>query len=469
MSDLENGLRVLGSQLETAGRALVDRALTLNAWTAVLLGGALLVDRMLARRARASLRIALYAPVALRILLPLDWSLPIQGGPHLVSVLTPPALLAQQAPVGLASWQAPSWHAVAVLLYVAVAAFLAARAVVARVRLGRALAGARPGAVEGPPLPCPVVQHDELGPMVVGLLSPRIVLPRRLLAPGEENALACVLGHEAAHVRRHDAWLSASMQLLATAAWPVAPLWIAIARVRQLVELACDEAALAGADANGRRHYGHALLDMAEWRWAVTPLGAGELHFGSTLRSRVEALASQRHWPVAAQALALSIAPIVMLGACSGTAASPAPTASDTSSLQADPGSDYGYRFEVDSPTVAARNRGAAPPTASPDGRVTPEKVQAVVRTHFDVFTACYDAGLRSDPKLAGIVNVKSVVDRDGVTVQTQDVGNSDAPWPGTTLPDKNVVACIVSEFGKITYPPGPGFITVLYPIQFGP
>jgi beta-lactamase regulating signal transducer with metallopeptidase domain len=459
----------LASLLESSGRALATRAGALNIWTAVLLAGALLLDRLLARRARASLRIALYAPVGLRILLPLDWSLPVSGGPHLVTVLTPPGLLAAPSAVVPSTWPAPTWHAAVALLYLAVAAVLAVRAVVARVRLRRALADVRP--VPGPHagVPCPVVQHEDLGPMVVGIVAPRIVLPRRLLAAGQESALACVLGHEAAHVRRRDAWLSAAMQLLAVVAWPVVPLWIAIARVRQLVELACDEAALAGAGAVERRHYGHALLDMAEWRWAVTPLGAGELHFGSTLRSRVEALASQRHWPVGAQALALSLAPIAMLGACSGSAAPPTPTASDTASLQADPSSAYGYRFETDSLQIAARNQGATPPTASPDGRITPEKVQAVVRAHFDAFSVCYSAGLRNEPKLAGIVNVRSVIGKDGVPVQTADVGTSDAPYPGTTLADPSVIACIVDEFGKIAYPPGPGVLTLVYPIQFEP
>jgi hypothetical protein len=270
-------------------------------------------------------------------------------------------------------------------------------------------------------------------------------------------------------VRRRDAWLSTAMQVLATVAWPIVPLWIAIVRVRQLIELACDEAALTGADAGERRRYGHALLDMAEWRWAMTPLAAGELHFGSTLRSRIEALASQHHWPVAAQVLMLSLAPIAMLSACSGSAAPPSPTASDTESIQADPNGPYGYRFETDSPKIASGNQGAEPPTAAPDGRITPEKVQAVVRAHFDAFTACYDAGLRSDPKLAGIVNVGSVIGKDGAPIRTNDMGNSDAPGPRTTLPDKSVVACIVGEFGKVAYPPGPGVMTIIYPIQFEP
>jgi hypothetical protein len=31
------------------------------------------------------------------------------------------------------------------------------------------------------------------------------------------------------------------------------------------------------------------------------------------------------------------------------------------------------------------------------------------------------------------------------------------------------VVSCIVAEFGKLTYAPGPGVMTVIYPIQLMP
>ena len=57
---------ILGA-LDATGEALVLRFGLLNVWTAALLAGAALADRALAHRARASLRIALYAPVALRV------------------------------------------------------------------------------------------------------------------------------------------------------------------------------------------------------------------------------------------------------------------------------------------------------------------------------------------------------------------------------------------------------------------
>ena len=462
MSDLShgNGLADPASALASLGATLIERFGALNVWTAALLGGAVVLDRALARRTRASWRIALYAPVGLRILLPLDWSLRLGAAPRVDAFLAPLAHLGAAPVAERAASQAPSWQALAAVTYVAVVALLAARAIAARVRLSRAVAGAAP-VPSLRAVPCPVVQHDDLGPMVVGLFAPRVVLPRRLLAPGEEHALDCVVRHEAAHLGRRDAWLSASMQLLAIVAWPVVPVWIAIARVRQLVELACDEAALAGADRTERLRYGHALLDIAGWRsLAVAPLGAGELHFGSTLRARIEALATQRQWPMAAQAIALSIAPIALLVACGGSSA-PAPATAAAPS--GDDGKGYGYEFERDSAKAAAASPSSADvPHTNAEGRLAPEVIQATVRAHFGALQACYEAGLKTNAKLAGTVAVKYAIREDGTTTEAED--------EKSTLPDRAVVACVVGEFKKLTYPkPKGGLVTVIYPVEFAP
>jgi hypothetical protein len=221
-----------------------------------------------------------------------------------------------------------TWQAALVLAYVAVSLALVLVRVRARLRLRDELAAARPVDVRPATAgaPCPVLEHAELGPMVVGALRPRIVLPSLLPAPEEESKLACVLGHESAHVRRRDPWLMAVMQVLLVAFWPVLPLWLAAHRVRALVEMACDGAALADADAGARHRYGHALLDMTEWRSVtLAPLGAGELHFGSALRARIEALANARRWPRAVQVALVALA-VVSFAACSSVGSGPSTT-----------------------------------------------------------------------------------------------------------------------------------------------
>lgn len=451
--------RQLAGLLESLGDALVLRSAALNFWTAALLGGALLLDRALARRARASLRIALYAPVAVRIALPLGWSLRTTGAPSVDALLAPLTTLSAQGeganvPVAFA----PSWHALVAAIYAAVAVALATRTVLARVRLGRALAHARRVPLGAAALPCPALAHATLGPMAFGLVAPRIVVPERLLAPSEARALEGVLRHEAAHVRRGDAWLSALMQLLVVVAWPVAPLWLAVARVRHLMELACDEAAVEGRSAEERRAYGHALLDVAEWAEVRAPGHAAALHFGSSLRARIEALASMRPWPLAAQRLAVVLAPAALLVAC-GAGAPPAASAA-TSAAPSDEG--YGYEFDVDSPKEAAAAKPSAPLSPDAHGRIPPENIQAIVRARFGAVRACYDAGRKRDPKLAGVVRVKIVFGPDGAT--------KDAADERSTLADKDVVACVVAELRNLTYAKGPpGDVTFIYPIQLTP
>lgn len=443
--------------IDRLGTVLAGWLLPVNVWTAVLLACVLLCDRALGRRTRASMRIALYAPVALRALLPLSWSLPVAHVPRMATFL-PLDRLSGSVPAGASS---ASWHAALAVSYVAVATALVVRAFVRRRRLARTLATARPATLPG--APCPVLIHRKLGPMVVGLLAPRIVLPEAMLDGANDGALACVLKHEAAHLRRGDAWLSAAMELGLVVLWPVAPLWIAAARVRHLVELACDEAALVGADAAERRRYGHVLLDVAE-QGSLAFAGAGPLHFGSTLRARIEAIALQRPWPPAVQA-GLVAAALATFVACSsaGPTTMPEPTGGSRPAAAGVARDRYGYAYEGDSPREASKAPlGATTPIRNADGRLAPEVIQQVVRKNFGAFRACYEGGLQRNSKLEGTVTVQYVINPDG-TVQ----GAAD---DHSTLPSADVVQCVVDGFGRLTYPPPEGgYVTVVYPIQFSP
>jgi len=444
--------------MERLGDALAAWIVPVNAWTAVLLACAVLVDRALARRARASLRIALYAPVALRALLPLSWSIPLAHAPRL-TVLLPIQALSGSAP---AAAHAGHWRLAMAFAYVGVAAGLALLAVTRRVLLARALASSRP--VPGIEAPCPVLSHPELGPMVVGLLAPRVVLPQALLGAASEAALACISRHEAAHVRRRDPWLAAAMELSLVVAWPVVPMWIAAARVRHLMELACDEAALADAGPAERRRYGHLLLDVAEQR----PLalgGAGSLHFGSTLRARIEAIALQRPWPRAVQVGLVAVA-VAGFAACSSAGPSAVPQATaDAKAAAAGGGLDeYGYQYEGE-PVGSATAPDPAPATSAPErdaeGRLAPEVIQSVVRASFGWYRTCYENALKGNPTLQGRVTVSFAIDPTG---HVQDAADH-----GSTLPEP-VVQCVVRGFSWLSFPPPKdGYVTVIYPIEFAP
>jgi beta-lactamase regulating signal transducer with metallopeptidase domain len=455
--------------IDRLGQSLATWLLPVNVWTAALLVCALVLDRALARHARASLRIALYAPVALRAIVPLSWSFPIAHLPR-VAIHLPVDVVAGTAASASASVPTAPWFTLVAIAYAGVAVALGLRAMLRRLALSRALASARVLPVEG--VPCPVLLHSELGPMVVGLLAPRIVLPEAMVDATITPALACVMKHEVAHLRRGDAWLSAVLETALVALWPVVPLWIAALRVRHLMELACDEAALAGADAAERRQYGHILLDVAE-QGSLAFAGAGTLHFGSTLRARVEAIALQRHWPRAVQAslVALAVAGFV---ACSSAGTGPIPDATGGTRTAAagQPLDEYGYQYASDPLSAAAQAQATAQgtPPGGNGGRLPPESIQAVVRQNFGAFRSCYESGLQQNAKLAGTVAVQFVINQDGSVQGASVATNQEAGNDTTPLADPNVVQCVVGGFGKLKFPaPQGGYVTVVYPIVFAP
>ncbi len=77
--------------------------------------------------------------------------------------------------------------------------------------------------------------------------------------------------------------------------------------------------------------------------------------------------------------------------------------------------------FDVDSAASAS----AAPvPTSlplGPGGRLYPEAISGIVRIHFGALLACYYAGLKKDPKLAGTVTVQYLFGEDGVPKEVAD------------------------------------------------
>jgi beta-lactamase regulating signal transducer with metallopeptidase domain len=95
-------------------------------------------------------------------------------------------------------------------------------------------------------------------PAVCGLLRPILLVPRAALerAPTrhDQNALL----HELAHLRRRDLWLDEACELVRAVFWFHPLVWLAVARVRALGEVACD-ASVARA-LGGARDYRETLV-----------------------------------------------------------------------------------------------------------------------------------------------------------------------------------------------------------------
>ena len=164
--------------------------------------------------------------------------------------LTAPALIVDAAP-------AFSWSGLLQAAWICASALLAVYGVWSLSRLSRSRRTWRSDTV----LDQDVLISDEMGPAVVGLVTPAIVLPEWVRTlPHTEQAL--ILAHERAHIDAGDPWLVRLSQVAPVLMpWNV-PLWLQARRLRECVELDCDARLVAtGEDADG---YAELLLNVGE-------------------------------------------------------------------------------------------------------------------------------------------------------------------------------------------------------------
>jgi len=95
-------------------------------------------------------------------------------------------------------------------------------------------------------------------------------------------------------------------------------------------------------------------------------------------------------------------------------------------------------------------------------GRLPPELIQRTVRQNYGRFRMCYERGLAKNPNLTGRIAVRFAIDSEG-RVMHASAGES-------SLPDSEVVSCVVSAYFGLTFPAREqGIVTVVYPIAFSP
>ena len=138
---------------------------------------------------------------------------------------------------------------------------------------------------------------------------------------------------------------------------------------------------------------------------------------------------------------------------------SPAPVASDAAPPAPTAAAPPRRRWDVKLKPIAL-----TPPARGerePDDVVAVRKrVNAEVEPHHPALRACYDEGLARNDKLAGLVQVKFTVAPNGEPVQVLDDGSS--------LTDKDVIACILSRFARMRFTPWEGkAVTLVYPMEF--
>ncbi len=142
----------------------------------------------------------------------------------------------------------------------------------------------------------PVLVSPGVGPAVVGVLSPEIVLPEwALRLPAEERSL--VLAHEDEHRKRRDpVVLAVAGMLPMLMPWNPA-LWWGFARLRDAVESDCDQRVLARR-LSGAPSYARLLVDVGARTLGQVPVGAGFGERRSSLERRVRLMLdpSRRRW-----------------------------------------------------------------------------------------------------------------------------------------------------------------------------
>ena len=108
-----------------------------------------------------------------------------------------------------------------------------------------------------------LITTSRMGPAVIGLLRPTIILPTAILEGHSLEELKPVLAHELIHIRRGDLWIGL-LQLLASVVWWFHPLvWFTGRRLKFEIEQCCDEEVLAELNCDPRR-YADCLLEILE-------------------------------------------------------------------------------------------------------------------------------------------------------------------------------------------------------------
>jgi beta-lactamase regulating signal transducer with metallopeptidase domain len=130
-----------------------------------------------------------------------------------------------------------------------------------------------------------VLVTDDIGPAVVGLMRPRIVVPRWVtLAPPTHQA--AVIAHEQSHLEARDPHLfTLALALLVFMPWNL-PLWWQLRRLRYAIEIDCDARVLKGGV--DPAHYGETLIAVGERQSAYVGAVAAMSESKSFLEERIE-------------------------------------------------------------------------------------------------------------------------------------------------------------------------------------
>ncbi len=243
-----------------------------------------------------------------------------------------------------------------------------------------------------------------LGPAVIGLRNPTIVIPAWLLEL-DDALQSLVLRHEREHCRTHDArlvWLATTITTLLP--WNLALWWMAH-RLRDAMEIDCDARTLRPTD--DRTLYAKLLLLIAQQKSSArfAPMLSNST---SQLHKRILAMhATPPRYPLLRAALATAVALVAVATACSSRMASnivspaPVPSAEPTTVTTTD--------ALADGPaTLVPSSRGPAFPVSLKAAGVSGSVLaQFVVNHDGSVDTTTLKVMRSTDPAFAAAVRAE--------------------------------------------------------------
>jgi bla regulator protein blaR1 len=134
-----------------------------------------------------------------------------------------------------------------------------------------------------------VLVTQDVGPAVVGLLRPRIVVPHWVTLAIARNQ-AAILSHEQSHLDAGDPRLfTLALALLVFMPWNL-PLWWQLRRLRYAIEVDCDARVLKGGI--DPTHYGETLISVCERQSAYVGAVAAMSESRSFLEERLRIMLS---------------------------------------------------------------------------------------------------------------------------------------------------------------------------------
>ncbi|MEH6594975.1 MAG: TonB family protein [Colwellia polaris] len=107
--------------------------------------------------------------------------------------------------------------------------------------------------------------NSTYSPMLLGLISPKLIIPANFTTHFSRSQQALILEHEICHFDRNDIYWNTLALLFVALFWFHPLVWLAYRKFRQDQELSCDQVVLARKQTASRIAYSKALLVVAEF------------------------------------------------------------------------------------------------------------------------------------------------------------------------------------------------------------